>query len=99
MKSEITFRILEIPQAQHFIRNHPFLKITIYTQDTVLFYSLTIPTLLQYNALDSTIALLLENLIIDQYNLVQVYRIFNLGTITHGKHLRCVLHKYVYKTS
>lgn len=52
LNNKISFRILEIPRAQYFIQNHSILKTIIYTKDTALFYSLTTPTLLQYNAVD-----------------------------------------------
>lgn len=33
------------------------------------------------------------------YNFVKVYRMFNLGIITRGKHLQYILPKFVYVTS
>lgn len=99
LNTRMSFRILEISQAQYFIEKHPIFKSKTYTQDTPLFYSLTTPTLVQYNSLESTITLLLEISILHQYDLVPAYRNFNLGIITHGKYLKYILPKFVYITS
>lgn len=59
----------------------------MFAQDTALFYSLTVPTLFEYNTQETTISILLEIPILYHYDIVSVFGVFNLDIINHGKHI------------